>query len=211
MCTSGKLSTEKRTYKLTVLTVCFFTEKSSDVSKRGFLQVSSEKSNDRLFLGWRENKTFIIQKLVPFLCNSSSIGQKLQTAREKMFVLKRLGGCSSNQSHRVQMNDVPAVHELQAINIFLGCVILGGGNVIREVLRQFLQENRNIMRLLRKSNNIRCVRTITAGFELLIFSWCTVQQNSKVRELLNQMKPASWNVTKSLFDKLDSSGKRYYS
>ena len=67
------------------------------------------------------------------------------------------------------MNDNPLVEDLLTLNILLHDIDIVESNIIGELVRQSVQENEILVRLLRYNNHISYVNDINAVFQA--FRW----------------------------------------
>ena len=93
--------------------------------------------------------------------------RRLEEETSELFnlIISKMDGLSTDQFHRVHMNDMPIVEDLLTLNILLYDVDIVDGNIIGEIARRSAQKGENTVRLLRYNNHLCYVNNIKAVFQ----------------------------------------------
>ena len=167
-CSRERLSSKRRFYKLTNLTV--FAALLKDVPMGCKDAVSPEPLLKKCTINCLTFEENTRQPYKDNMCLFRALAlhmhrnQRLEEETSKilnLFIIK-MDGLSADQPQGVHMNDIHFVEDLLTLNILLYDLDIVDGNIIGELAGQSVQKHKNTVPLLRNSNHICHVNNINA-------------------------------------------------
>ena len=226
-CSREKMNTKWKFYKLTNLTVFAALLKGVPMGcKNAVLPEPLLRNCTINCLTFEENTR---QPYNENLCLFSALAlhlhrnQRLEEETPKIFNLfiYKMDGLSADQFQGVHMNDIPIVEDLLTINIVLYDTDIVDGIIIGELARRRVQKYENTVRLLRYNNHTCYVNNFNAVFQSFRCPNCDTVLNRTFnleRHLTTCSEPVKnvyprnvYQISETLFDKLDSFGIKYTS
>ena len=147
--------------------------------------------------------------------------QRPEEETSKLFNLfiNKKDGLSADQFQGVHMNDIPIVKDLPTLIILLYDKDFVDGNIVGELAKRSVQEDKNTVRLLRYNNHICYVNNVNAVFQNFRCPNCDTffnrtfnleQHLTTCSERVTNVYPTNvYQIRETLFDKLDSFGINY--
>ena len=128
---------------------------------------------------------------------------------------------SADQFQGVNINDIPFVKDLLALNIVPYDIDIVGGNIVGELARRSVQKFENTVRLLKYHNHICYVNDINAVFQSFRCPKCDTffsrtfnleRHLTTCSERVKNVYPRNvYQMRETFFDELDSFGIKYTS